>query len=129
MTACEVDATLHTDLRATLTDCQALGVREVELVKDDFIDWGLDHTMGFGVLNTPQFSHIIMNPPYKKMAKSSKQQQMLRVSGIEVPNLYAAFLALGARLLAAGGQMVAITPRSFANGPYFRRSARTSCRG
>jgi len=37
-----------------------------------------------------------------------------------VTNLYPAFMALAAALLEPGGQLCAITPRSFANGPYFR---------
>jgi adenine-specific DNA-methyltransferase len=39
---------------------------------------------------------------------------------VRVTNLYAAFLVRAIRALSAGGQLVAITPRSFANGPYFR---------
>ena len=35
-------------------------------------------------------------------------------------NLYVAFLALSVALLNEQGQIAAITPRSFANGPYFR---------
>lgn len=40
--------------------------------------------------------------------------------GIETSNLYTAFLALTARLLEPGGELTAITPRSFCNGSYFR---------
>ncbi len=40
--------------------------------------------------------------------------------GIETTNLYTAFLALLARYLDEGGELVAITPRSFCNGPYFK---------
>ena len=35
-------------------------------------------------------------------------------------NLYAAFVALALSLLERGGQIVAIVPRSFCNGPYYR---------
>ena len=45
---------------------------------------------------------------------------MLSSIGIEATNLYAAFVALSLRLLRPGGQLVAITPRSFCNGPYFK---------
>ncbi len=61
-----------------------------------------------------------MNPPYRKLARNSYERNLLRLAGIDVPNLYAAFVSLGIRLLAPGGQLVAITPRSFTNGPYFK---------
>lgn len=66
-----------------------------------------------------QFDLVIMNPPYMKLTSSSAYRRALAVRGAECPNLYAAFLALGVDALASGGQLVAITPRSFANGPYF----------
>lgn len=45
---------------------------------------------------------------------------MLRSAGIEASNLDAGFVALSTRLLDKGGELVAITPRSFCNGPYFK---------
>src|SRR5713226_175418 len=36
------------------------------------------------------------------------------------PNIYAFFLAAAAQMLRPGGELVAITPRSFCNGLYFR---------
>jgi hypothetical protein len=44
----------------------------------------------------------------------------LRRVGIETVNLYSAFVALSVALCAPGGQVVAIVPRSFCNGPYYR---------
>lgn len=41
------------------------------------------------------------------------------MTGLQITNLYTAFLGLGAAVLPPGGQLAAITPRSFANGPYF----------
>ncbi len=68
-----------------------------------------------------RFTHAILNPPYKKINSDSAMRRSLNAAGIEVSNLYAAFVWLAARLLSPGGEMVAITPRSFCNGPYFRR--------
>ena len=66
------------------------------------------------------FTHAILNPPYRKLRADSDERRTLRAHGIETTNLYAAFVALAIRRLAPGGELVAITPRSFCNGPYFR---------
>ena len=65
------------------------------------------------------YTHTIMNPPYRKINANSEARLLLRRAGLETSNLYPGFLWLAARLLAPNGQMVAITPRSFCNGPYF----------
>lgn len=68
----------------------------------------------------PSFNVAIANPPYKKISTSSTERSALRSVGLETSNLYTAFIGLLSRLLEDGGQLVAITPRSFCNGPYFR---------
>jgi len=70
---------------------------------------------------TERFTHAILNPPYKKIEGQSQTRRLLDAAGMEVSNLYAAFVWLAARMLEPGGELVAITPRSFCNGPYFRR--------
>lgn len=60
-----------------------------------------------------RFTHAILNPPYKKIYGQSTTRRLLNKSGTEVSNLYAAFVWLSARLLESGGELVAITPRSF----------------
>lgn len=70
--------------------------------------------------STPEFSAAIINPPYRKISVESPERHSLRSAGIETSNLYTGFIALIQRLLAPGGQLVGITPRSFCNGPYFR---------
>ena len=67
------------------------------------------------------FTHAILNPPYKKINGVSETRRLLDAVGMEVSNLYAAFVWLATRMLSPGGEIVAITPRSFCNGPYFRR--------
>lgn len=66
------------------------------------------------------FDCAILNPPYQKLNSKSASRLALRRVGIETSNLYTAFLALVTRLLDGGGELVAITPRSFCNGAYFR---------
>jgi adenine-specific DNA-methyltransferase len=83
----------------------------------------LDHAEPslFSAGPAPTFDLVITNPPYFKVRKDEK---LARVMGHVVhgqPNVYAFFLAVAAGLLRDGGGMVAITPRSYFNGPYFRR--------
>ena len=66
------------------------------------------------------FTHAILNPPYKKISSDSNHRRLLRRAGIETVNLYSAFVALALSLLDAQGVLVAIIPRSFCNGPYYR---------
>ncbi len=68
----------------------------------------------------PSINVAIVNPPYKKINTDSPERMALRSVGLETSNLYTAFVGLLARLLEPGGELVAITPRSFCNGPYFR---------
>ena len=66
------------------------------------------------------YDAAILNPPYMKLGANDPCRRMVRGRhGVECPNLYAAFVAVAATLLRDGGQLVAITPRSFANGQYF----------
>ena len=69
---------------------------------------------------TAQFNCAILNPPYKKIHSQSLYRKRLSEAGIETVNLYTAFLALTAGILESNGQLVAITPRSFCNGPYYK---------
>lgn len=67
-----------------------------------------------------RFTHAILNPPYKKISSQSDHRRMLRSVGVETTNLYSAFVALALRELRDEGELVAIIPRSFCNGPYFK---------
>jgi adenine-specific DNA-methyltransferase len=71
-------------------------------------------------MGAPRFTHAILNPPYKKINTDSAHRKMLRQAGIETVNLYTAFLGLAVAMLEEGGEVVAIVPRSFCNGPYYR---------
>ncbi|AJM78334.1 Eco57I restriction-modification methylase domain-containing protein [Rathayibacter toxicus] len=114
--AVEIDETLCPILRETLADIETLGDVKTTLVGEDFLPWAL--------ASGDRFEFVIQNPPYAKLQNGSAQQNLLRSAGIDVPNIYAAFLALGVRLLADNGQQVAITPRSWMNGAYYSRFRR-----
>jgi hypothetical protein len=66
------------------------------------------------------FTHAILNPPYKKINSDSEHRKLLRNAGIETVNLYTGFLGLAVALTKEGGEIVAIVPRSFCNGTYYR---------
>lgn len=117
--AVERDPVVMPYLRATLAECERAGGGRVsaEAVGADFIldSTGLDASLKLEA----QFDLVIENPPYGKLAVSSTHRNAMRTAGVDAPNLYAAFLALSVAALRPGGQVVAITPRSFFNGPYF----------
>ncbi|MDM9379865.1 Eco57I restriction-modification methylase domain-containing protein [Chlorogloeopsis sp. ULAP01] len=70
--------------------------------------------------NKAEFTHAILNPPYLKINAHSQVRKLLRAIGLETSNLYTGFMAATAKLLKSGGEFVAITPRTFCNGTYFR---------
>ncbi|MBI5181779.1 MAG: Eco57I restriction-modification methylase domain-containing protein [Nitrospirae bacterium] len=93
-----------------------------EIRAEDFIAAAIAQVdEGLFAAKGERFTHVILNPPYKKINAESAERRLLHAAGIEVSNLYAAFVWLTARMLENEGEMVAITPRSFCNGPYFRR--------
>jgi modification methylase bsuBI len=67
-----------------------------------------------------RYTHAIINPPYKKINSNSEHRKLLRKVGIETVNLYSAFLALSILLMKEHGEIVAIIPRSFCNGMYYK---------
>lgn len=67
-----------------------------------------------------EFDGVIMNPPYFKVSKASPYARVMEDVVHGQPNIYAFFLAAAAQMLRPGGELVAITPRSFCNGLYFR---------
>jgi len=114
--------------KSTLANCTYPGVPagikiSGTVTQTDFIQWSREQIRTQGSLfpvQHPQFTHCIMNPPYKKIGSNSLHRTWLRQIGIETSNLYSAFLALAIKLLSPGGEIVAIVPRSFCNGPYFK---------
>jgi adenine-specific DNA-methyltransferase len=126
VTAFELDSVLLPSLRTTLERCRrhcsTVGIRFAQHVHpQDFIEASVEALCGslFGNRGL-SFNTAILNPPYRKMGTASRERRLLRQVGLDATNLYAAFVSLTIKLLEEGGQLVAIIPRSFCNGPYFR---------
>ncbi len=117
ITAYEIDRSLASDLRDTLGRYEGNGF------KTDFIDQDFIHeavsTIRYRKVRGG-FTHAILNPPYKKINNGSVYRNLLRSIGLETVNLYTAFVGLAVELMAQGGEIVAIIPRSFCNGPYYK---------
>jgi hypothetical protein len=112
-TACEIDPALCAYLTRNLSDYPGV---QPHIVQGDYIPLAVAEG-----LPGPGYTHVILNPPYKKIGSRSMHRLALRQVGIETVNLYSAFVALAvAQAAPGGGQIVAIIPRSFCNGPYYR---------
>lgn len=118
--AFEVDKSLHTHLAQTLSKYHSEKF-SMKVLGEDFI-FAAEEALSGGLFanSLTRYSHAILNPPYKKISSKSAHRHVLRRAGIETVNLYSAFVALAVALAAPGGQIVAIIPRSFCNGPYYR---------
>lgn len=116
--AWEIDPVLRKYLKSTLADHseEHPGIR-VCIHAGDFIE---DAILNLATGKGKRFTHAILNPPYRKIGSGGKHRLLLRKAGIETVNLYTAFLALAILLMERGGEIVAIVPRSFCNGAYYR---------
>lgn len=128
--AYEIDAELAGLLRQSLSYLEAWVQRQgikatVQVICTDFILEHGEALAGIGSLlkhvDHDAFDIVIANPPYFKLPKSDPRAQAAATVVHGQPNIYGLFMAVSAALLREGGEMVFITPRSFASGPYFRR--------
>jgi len=125
--AYEIEPVLAGYLEQTMRACQEACAQadiafKADIRHQDFIEAGALMVGGdlFGSADLIKVHCIITNPPYKKIRSDSRARKQLRTVGIEAVNLYAAFLALSIKLLSTNGHLLAITPRSFCNGPYYK---------
>lgn len=117
--AWEIDNMLGSYLKNTLNEYVQHGEGKIKanIHASDYIE---DAIFSIQFDSGNRYTHAILNPPYKKISTSSKHRKLLRIVGIETVNLYTAFVALTALLMEKGGEIVAIIPRSFCNGSYYR---------
>lgn len=113
--AYEIDPVLRGHLANTLSGYAERLAVSSRVFSEDFIE-----AAALQSLAARRYTHAILNPPYKKINSLSRHRLILRQAGIETVNLYSAFVALALSLMKPGGQLVAIIPRSFCNGPYYR---------
>lgn len=111
LTLFELDKSMMRELSENIS---RTGFGSVELYTSDYILSGVQEKV------SPKYSHVILNPPYKKISSKSEHRLALRDCGIETGNLYSGFVAIALKQMVSGGQLVAIIPRSFCNGPYFK---------
>lgn len=112
----EIDEKLLFKLAMNLGELRSIANVENTVYNADFIEKSVDHLLEF---NKPKYTHVILNPPYKKIHSSSKHRKLLRSVDLEVVNLYSAFVSMSLELLQNDGYLVAIIPRSFCNGTYY----------
>ncbi|MDZ7957438.1 MAG: BsuBI/PstI family type II restriction endonuclease [Aulosira sp. DedQUE10] len=114
---------LHQTLELCTRECQRAGISlDYHIRNQDFIQDAV-RLLQPSLFDNPdnlRFTHAILNPPYLKINAQSQVRSLLRSLGLETSNLYTGFMAATAQLLQPGGEFVAISPRSFCNGPYFK---------
>lgn len=91
-----------------------------EVRETDFLGPGkMEHRAGSSP--DPGFDVVILNPPYFKVRRQSRWEPRLPPSSPTHTNIYALFLAQAVRAASEPGCVIAITPRSWFSGAYFRR--------
>ena len=118
---------LKDTLRACEMECDKAGIKfSSQLHNEDFISSCAPKLHdSLLIAGLEQFDCAIINPPYKKITDAPALRQMLESIGADANNLYSAFLSIAVSLLKENGELVAITPRSFCNGTYFKTFRKT----
>lgn len=125
----ETDPNVLPVLRQTIADCRkALAGSghhlDATIIEEDFVLRRPAASLYAPATRTGYADVVIMNPPYAKLAKDSPQARAFAEIVHGQPNVYALFMAAAVELLRPGGELIAITPRSFCNGLYFREFRR-----
>lgn len=95
-------------------------LNETDFVLDKCECLSGDETVFGSLFVAEKYDYIISNPPYFKIAKDDVHTRSCANIVDGQTNIYALFMAICAKMLQEDGQMIFITPRSFASGRYFR---------
>lgn len=118
VTAYDFDKTVLNSLKENLgSEGKDLSDYSCQIFGEDFLEkTSFEYSFG----TNEQFTHVIMNPPYKKILTKSAAREYTRTFGLETVNLYSAFVGASIAQLKENGYLVAIVPRSFCNGSYYK---------
>ncbi|MBN1639485.1 MAG: Eco57I restriction-modification methylase domain-containing protein [Ignavibacteriales bacterium] len=94
------------------------------LIQEDFILKNADVFKSeislFNNHTTIEYDFVISNPPYFKLNKEDKRAKAAESISSGQSNIYALFMAVSSKMLSHNGQLIFITPRSYASGRYFK---------
>jgi adenine-specific DNA-methyltransferase len=97
---------------------------QYNLIQDDFILKNAEVLKSerslFNSIKVKEYDFIISNPPYFKLNKEDHRSKASEVIINGQANIYALFMAVSSKLLTQNGQLIFITPRSYASGSYFK---------
>ena len=118
ISAYDIDSDVYPALKENLTIASsAFKKSDYEVFTEDFLE---KTSFEYSWKKNETYTHVIMNPPYKKILTNSKERRLARVFGLETVNLYSAFMGAAISITEDNGYIVAIVPRSFCNGVYYK---------
>lgn len=116
VSAYDIDESILQTLEKNVA-CACFNKADYEIISENFLTktafeytWNINKT----------YTHVIMNPPYKKIVTHSTERHATRIFGLETVNLYSAFVGAAITITENLGYIVAIIPRSFCNGVYYK---------
>ena len=74
----------------------------------------------FSIYDSIEYNFIISNPPYFKINNEDERAKATESITNGQTNIYALFMAIASKMLADKGELIFITPRSYASGSYFK---------
>ncbi len=98
-------------------------IKQVDFIIDNSAAFSQNSLFDTNVFT--KFDYIISNPPYFKISKVDIRASIAKELVYGQPNIYSLFMGLSAKLLKPNGELIFITPRSFAAGNYFKAFRRS----